>query len=52
MAVRRRFEVAYPNAAGIDVGGSAHYVAVPPDRAGEIVRNFGVCTADLQQLAD
>jgi transposase len=52
MAVRRRFEVAYPNAAGIDVGGSAHYVAVPADREGETVRKFGVCTADLEQLAD
>ena len=52
MAMRRRLELAFPNAAGIDVGGSAHYVAVPPDRAGETVRRFGVCTADLEQLAD
>jgi len=52
MAVRRRLEVAYPNAAGIDVGGSAHYVALPPDREGETVRKFGVCTADLEALAD
>ena len=28
MAMRRRFEVAFPNAAGIDVGASSHYVAV------------------------
>jgi transposase len=52
MAMRRRLELAFPNAAGIDVGGSAHYVALPPDRAGETVRKFGVCTADLEQLAD
>ena len=52
MAVRRRLELAFPNAAGIDVGGSAHYVALPPDGEGETVRRFGVCTADLEQLAD
>ena len=52
MAMRRRFELAFPNAAGIDVGGSAHYVAVPPDREGDTVRKFGVCTADLEQLVD
>ena len=25
-------EVLHPNAAGIDIGNAAHYVAVPPDR--------------------
>jgi transposase len=52
MAVRRRLELAFPNAAGIDVGGSVHYAALPPDREGETVRPFGVCTADLNELAD
>lgn len=52
MATRKRLEIAFPNAAGIDVGGSKHFVAVPADRAEEPVRQFGVYTADLQALAD
>lgn len=52
MAVRRRMEVTFPNAAGIDVGGSNHMVAVPPDREGETVREFGVFTRDLEAIAD
>ena len=39
------------NAAGIDVGASEHYVAVPPDRAAEAVRRFGAFTEDLHALA-
>ena len=45
-------EVIHPNAAGIDVGNSAHYVAVRPDRDPHHVRRFECFTADLQQLAD
>ena len=54
MAMRRRFEVAFPNAAGIDVGASSHDVAVPSDRVGEaeVVREFGCFTADLKGLGD
>jgi hypothetical protein len=33
------------------VGGSVHYAALPPDREGETVRPFGVCTADLNEFA-
>jgi transposase len=39
------------NAAGIDVGASEHYVAVPPDRAEQPVRRFGAFTEDLHALA-
>ena len=39
------------NAAGIDVGVDAHWVAVPPDRDEEPVRRFGAFTADLYALA-
>jgi len=39
------------NAAGIDVGADAHWVAVPPDRDEEPVRRFGAFTADLYALA-
>jgi transposase len=40
-----------PNAAGIDVGATVHYVAVPEDRAQESVRHFGCYTPDLEALA-
>src|ERR1700739_4207569 len=45
-------EVVHPNAAGIDVGNSAHYVAVRPDRDPNPVRRFDCFTADLHRLAD
>ena len=41
-----------PNAAGIDVGGMAHFVAVPADRDAEPVREFGPFTNDLYRLAE
>lgn len=40
----------HPNAAGIDVGNSEHYVAVPPDRDEQAVRSFPCFTEDLRQL--
>lgn len=40
-----------PNAAGIDVGASDHYVAVPADRDERAVRRFGAFTEDLHALA-
>jgi transposase len=41
MASRKTgFELAYPNAAGIDIGSASHYVVVPQDRADESVREF------------
>lgn len=42
----------YPNAAGIDIGSASHYVAVPPDRDDEPVREFKSFTAELKRLAD
>src|SRR6202171_3997088 len=45
-------EVMHPHAAGIDVGNSAHYVAVRPDRDANSVRRFECVTADLHRLAD
>lgn len=44
--------ITHPNAAGIDIGSASHYVAVPPDRDDEPVREFGCFTADLNTLAD
>jgi transposase len=45
-------EVIHPDAAGIDVGNQAHYVAVRPDRDPQPVRRFECFTADLYRLAD
>ncbi len=39
-------------AAGVDVGASSHFVAVPADRAEQPVREFEAFTADLYRLAD
>ena len=38
------------NAAGIDVGASKHWVAVPPDRCSAPVHPFGVNTVEIQRL--
>ena len=40
------------NAAGIDVGASSHFAAVPEDRWEQPVRGFEAFTADLYRLAD
>ena len=39
-----------PNAAGIDIGGSLHAVAVPSDRDEEPIRTFGAMTSDLRDI--
>lgn len=47
--------IKHPNAAGIDIGGASHYVAVPPGRVGKgesVVREFGPHTEDLNAIAD
>ncbi len=41
-----------PNAAGVDVGATHIYIAVPPDRDPDSVRCFPTFTADLQAAAD
>ena len=42
------------NAAGVDIGATTHYVAVPEGRdpKGQDVRNFGTFTSDLYAIAD
>ncbi len=40
------------NAAGVDVGATSHFVAVPADRAEQPVQEFEAFTADLYRLAD
>jgi transposase len=41
-----------PDAAGIDCGQNSHFVAVPPARDPQPVREFRTFTADLHRLAD
>jgi transposase len=41
-----------PDAAGIDIGATEIYVAVPADRVAENVRSFPTFTQDLYALAD
>jgi transposase len=53
MAMRKQaLELAHPNAAGIDIGSASHFVAVPPDRDDEPVRQFKSFTDDLERIAD
>jgi len=47
----KALEVVHPDAAGIDVGGSEHGVAIAPDRDPEPVRRFGCFTVDLREMA-
>jgi transposase len=44
-------EVMHPDAAGIDIGNDAHYVAVPPSRDCQPVRRFGCTTTELKAMA-
>jgi len=52
MAMRKREEMVFPGAAGIDIGGSSHWVAVPSTSTDDPVREFGPMTDDLHKLAD
>ncbi len=53
MAQRNRpLLVTHPDAAGIDIGSAAHFVAVPADRDEQSVREFSSLTCDLQATAD
>jgi transposase len=50
--IKNHFELTHPNAAGIDIGASSHFVAVPPGRDEQPVREFLSFTEDLYALAD
>ena len=49
---RAALTITHPNAAGIDIGSASHFVAVPPDRDDQAVREFSSFTVDLNALAD
>jgi transposase len=42
----------YPKAAGIDIGGSEHWVSIPAELDPQPVRKFGCFTADLHAIAE
>ena len=48
---RQALTLTHPNAAGIDIGSASHFVAVPPERDEEPVREFPSFTADLEAIA-
>jgi transposase len=48
---RAALTITHPNAAGIDIGSASHFVAVPPDRDDEPVREFASFTVDLNAIA-
>lgn len=44
--------IQHPNAAGIDIGATSIYAAVPADRDAQPVRSFQTFTENLQRLSD
>ena len=46
----KRLEVVHRDCAGIDIGGSKHYVAVDPACCDEAVRSFGTFTDELESM--
>ncbi len=51
-SARTALTITHPNAAGIDIGSTSHFVAVPADRDDQPVREFPSFTVDLHALAD
>jgi transposase len=50
--LEQKLEMFKPNAAGIDVASSEHWVCVPEDRVDQHIRRFGTFTRDLYAIAD
>jgi len=48
----KELEVVHENAAGIDIGGSEHWVAINPKLDDQPVRCFDCFTADVMKMAD
>jgi hypothetical protein len=47
----KALQIVHADAAGIDVGGNEHWVAISPDRDPEPMRRFGCFTANLREMA-
>ena len=52
MAMRKRDDEVFSNAAGMGIGASKHWLAMLRHLADESVREFGVMSDDLNALAD
>jgi transposase len=50
--VGSELEKVYPQAAGIDIGASEHWVSIPAELDPEPVRKFSCFTADLYAIAE
>ncbi len=48
----KKMDLLNPDAAGIDIGSTSHFVAIPEDRDKNPVREFPNFTKNLNQLAD
>lgn len=48
----KSLEIQNPNSAGIDIGSSEHYVAVPEHKDSNPIRRFGANTKDLEELTN
>jgi hypothetical protein len=44
-------QITNPNAAGIDIGDTEHWVAVPSDKDTQPTRKFGTFTEDLLAIS-
>jgi transposase len=47
----KKLDIIHPDAAGIDIGGGEHWVAISPERDAQPIRCFGCYTAEIRQLA-
>ena len=48
----KALDTVHPDAAGIDIGGSEHWVAISPERDEQPVRCFECFTADVERMAE
>lgn len=48
----KALDVVHPDAAGIDIGGQEHWVAISPERDDQPVRCFECFTGELERMAD
>ena len=47
----KKLDIVHPDAAGIDIGGHTHRVAISPECDEQPVRGFGCYTAELKEMA-
>lgn len=52
MSTQSSIKIINPDSAGIDIGASSHFVAVPPGRDKETVREFKCYTPDIKKMIE